>query len=86
MILGHGVTGQGQLCPPPPCEGMPRFALSRVSVSKLLVSSGQLKINLRGGKWPAPWFLVANFIKPFERNFVVLTLILFVSTYVLNIR
>ena len=52
----------------------------------LLVSSGQLKINLRGGKWPAPWFLVANFIKPFERNFVVLTLILFVSTYVLNIR
>ena len=31
-------------------------------------------------------FLVANFIKPFERNFVVLTLILFVSTYVLNIR
>ena len=28
MILGHGVIGQGQLCPPPPCEGMPRFALS----------------------------------------------------------
>ena len=27
LILGHGVIGQGQLCPPP-CEGMPRFALS----------------------------------------------------------
>ena len=26
MILGHGVIGQ--LCPPPLCEGMPRFALS----------------------------------------------------------
>ena len=28
LILGHRVKGQGQLCPPPPCEGMPRFALS----------------------------------------------------------
>ena len=27
MILGHRVIGQGHL-PPPPCEGMSRFALS----------------------------------------------------------
>ena len=47
---------------------------------KLRVSSSHLKINLRGGKWPAPWFLVANFVKPIERNIVVFTLILFVST------
>ena len=26
LILGHGIIGQGQLCPP--CEGMPPFALS----------------------------------------------------------
>ena len=52
---------------------------------KLRVSSSQLKINLRGGKWPAPWCLVANFIKPIERIIVVFTLILFVCTYVLNI-
>ena len=26
LILGHGVIGQGQLCPP--CEGMSRFELS----------------------------------------------------------
>ena len=27
LILGNGVIGQGQLCPPPPppCEGMPCF-------------------------------------------------------------
>ena len=53
---------------------------------KLRVSSGRLKINLRSSKWPAPRFLVAYFIKHIERNIVVFTLILFVSTYVLNIR
>ena len=57
---------------------------SRGISRKLRVSSGQLTINIRVGKWPAPWFVVANFIKPIERNIVVFSLILFVSTYVLN--
>ena len=60
------------------CSIILKIAWNQWGISrKLLVSSGQLKIHLRGGKWPAPWFLVANFIKPIERNFVVLTLKLY---------
>ena len=33
FILGHGVIGKGQLCPP--CEGMPRFALSSYGLKRV---------------------------------------------------
>ena len=49
FILGHGVIGQVQLCPP--CEGMPRFALSSYNyyvqfVCQMQVDSYQLLWNI----------------------------------------